>query len=551
MSSVADTSPAVHRPRRSAAALAGFGALLRFDLRRERFRAPVWLAATVAGGMAVGSAYSGLYATARERAEAVETLQSPAALAMLGPRHYAVAHSFGAMFGHQMLGYLAIVAAGLNVLIVVRNTRADEETGRAELVRSVVVGRHAQLAAALVAAAIADLVLALATGSGLAVMGVSSIDLAGSLLFGTALAAAGLTFAGIAAVTVQISMHARGATGMAVALIGLAYVLRAAGDVSESGTLSWMSPIGWAQRTYAYVDNRWSPLLLALGLAVLTMAAGFVLSSRRDVGSGLRASRSGRAHASLLLGTPLGHALRLHRGMVIGFAAGVVVLGGMYGSILGSAADMFSGAEQVEKALQQVGGQSVAEAFASMVMIVMAVVVAVFAVIATLRPSSEETGGRAEPVLATGLSRQRWLLSHVVVASLGSVVLLALTGLGFGLFAAMSTSDSGLIVTLTAAAAAYVPAVWVVVGIAVALYGWFPRIAPAAWIVIIYGFVAGYLGKILQFPEWTNQISPFGQVPQLPADAMSWPPEIVLTIIAIVLVTLGLLGFRRRDLQIS
>lgn len=551
MTTIASTSAKptpVSGPRGS---LAGVGALLRFDLRRERIRTPVWVLAIVVGSVMVGSAYSGLYATAQERASAAQTMQTPAALAMLGPRHYLDHYTFGGMLGHQMLGYLALAAAGLSILIVVRNTRTEEETGRAELLRSTVVGRHAQLGAALIIAVIANLVLALTTGLALAAMRIDSIDLAGSLLYGSALGAVGMTFAGIAAITVQVTAHARGAIGMAIALAGLAYVLRAAGDVSESEALSWVSPVGWAQHTYAFLDNRWWPLSLAIGLAVITAAAGFVLSTCRDVGSGLRAARQGRAHASALLGTPIGHAVRLHRGMLLGFAVGVFVLGGMYGSILGSAADMLAGVEQLDQALQDVGGRSVAESFASLVMIVMAVIVAVFAVIAALRPRSEEAGGRAESVLATGLSRQRWVLSHVAVAAVGSALLLALTGFGFGLSGAASMSDAGLIGILTTAALAYAPALWIVIGVAVALYGWFPRIASVAWVVVIYGFVVGYLGKLLKFPEWTNKISPFGQVPQLPAADMSWTPEVIMTLIAAVLVMIGLIGFHRRDLWLK
>ncbi|UYQ63461.1 ABC transporter permease [Streptomyces peucetius] len=545
----ATKAPAPAGSRTGGGALAGTGTLIRFDLRRDRVRLPVWIVALFLGTVSTANNYKTLYADPEDRASVVTTMDSPAGLAMTGPRHYLDDYNFGAMLGHQMLGFMAVMVALMSVLIVARHTRDEEETGRAELVRSAAVGRHAHLAAALTVAAVANVVLALLLAVGLGGLGIDGIDGGGSLLYGFAHAAVGLTFAAVAAVTLQITAHTRGASGMALAVIGIAYVLRAAGDAGGNDALSWLSPIGWAQRTYAYVDNRWWPLLLCLLLAGLCAAAGFVLSTRRDVGAGLRASRLGSPVASDALSRPLGFALRLHRGMLIGFGAGLFLMGAMYGSILGDAEDMLKNIDQIQEALEEIGGATMAESFASMVMIIIAVVASVYVVMAALRPRSEETGGRAEPLLATGLSRTRWVGSHLAVAMTGGTALLVLAGLGFGLSGAASASDGGLFLALLGAALAYAPALWVTVGVAVVLFGWFPRASAAAWIVPVYAFVVGYLGRLLQFPAWMNNISPFGHVPQLPAAEMSWTPMAVLTLLAAGLVWVGLEGFRSRDLE--
>ncbi|MFM9373478.1 ABC transporter permease [Streptomyces sp. Da 82-17] len=530
-------------------ALAGTRTLIRFALRRDRVRLPVWILALFVGTLATAANFETLYASSEQRASVVQTMDSPAGLAMTGPRHYLDDYGFGAMLSHQMLGFMAVLVGLMSVLVITRHTRAEEETGRAELLRSTVVGRHAQLAAALSVAVLANVALALLLALGLSGMGVTGIDTPGSLLYGFAHAAAGIAFAGVAAVTVQITPHTRGATGMALAVIGLAYVLRAAGDAGDNGALSWLSPIGWVQRTYAYVDDHWWPLLLCLALAVVCGGAGFVLSTRRDVGAGLRASRLGRPSASAALTRPFGFALRLHRGMLIGFGAGLFLMGAMYGSILGDAEDMLKNIDQIQEALQRVGGGTIAESFASMVMVVLTVVASVYVVMAALRPRSEESAGRAEPLLATGLSRDRWVGSHLAVAMLGGTALLALAGLGIGLAGAGSTGEGALVLKLTGAALAYAPALWVTVGVAVVFFGWFPRAVAATWIVPVYAFVVGYLGELFQFPSWMANLSPFGHVPQLPAADMEWTPLLVLTVLAAALNWLGLAGFRRRDLE--
>ncbi|MDQ0844103.1 ABC transporter permease [Streptomyces sp. V1I6] len=545
----ATEAPTAARTANGGNALAGTIGLLRFGLRRDRVRLTVWILALVVGTVSTASNYKTLYADPADRAAVVTTMDGPAGLAMTGPRHYLDDYNFGAMLGHQMLGFMAVMVGLMSVLIVTRHTRNEEETGRAELVRSTVVGRHAHLAAALTLAVLANAVLALLLAFTLGGMGIEGIDTGGSLLYGFAHAAVGITFAAVAAVTAQITAHTRGALGMALAVVGVAYVLRAAGDVGGDGALAWLSPIGWAQRTYVYVDNRWWPLLLCLVLAVLCAAAGFVLSTRRDVGAGLRASRLGSAVASDALGRPFGFALRLHRGMLTGFGAGLFLMGVMYGSIIGDAEDMLKNIDQIQEALKEIGGASVAESFASMVMVVLSVVAAVYVVMAALRPRAEETAGRAEPLLATGLSRTHWVGSHLAVAMAGGSALLLLAGVGFGIAGAASASDAGLFLDLVTAALAYAPALWVTVGVAVVLFGWFPRASAAAWIMPVYAFVVGYLGQLLQFPGWMSDLSPFGHVPQLPAAPMSWTPMVVLTLVAAGLVGVGLEGFRRRDLE--
>lgn len=540
--------------RQSGSTLTGIGSLIRFILRRDRVRIPVWLAALTITTLGTAASFRDLYGDEADRQRVVETMGSPAGLAMTGPRHYLGDYHIGSMLSHQMLGFMAIMVGLMSVLLVVRHTRAEEETGRAELVRANVVGRHAHLTAALAVAAATNVALALLIALGLGglggVPGIDGITWSGALLYGAAHAAAGLVFAGVAAVTVQITEHSRGASGLALAVIGVAYVLRAAGDIGNE-VLSWLSPIGWSQATWAFMENRWWPLLLALVLAAAFVTVGFALSTRRDVGAGLRQPRPGAAAASNALVHPIGFALRLHRGLMFGFGIAMFLLGSAYGSILGEAQDMLAGIEVFEDAIAEIGGRTAAESFASLVMVVVAIIGSVYVVMATLRVRAEENAGRAEPVLATPLSRVGWLGSHLVAVMIGSVVMLLAAGLGFGISGASSMSDSGLAVTLIGAALTYLPALWVTAGVAVVLVGLLPRMATLAWIVPLYAGLVGYLGQILQFPTWMNNLSPFGHIPQVPADDLSLTPLLLLTLLAVGLVAVGLLAFRKREINVT
>ncbi|GAA6526867.1 polyketide antibiotic transporter [Intrasporangium sp. DVR] len=528
--------------------LTGFGTLLRLIARRDRIRVPLWILAIAGTQVAGAAAYPGLYPDAADRQVQADIMgANPAMKAMTGPGHGLDDYTFGAMMTNEYLGFMVIFAALMSVFMVVRHTRAEEEEGRAELVRANVTGSAAALSAALTAAVVANVVLALLVAGGMASLGIETIDWPGSLLYGAAFAAVGIVFAAIAAVTTQVTQFARAASGMAGALIGVAYLLRAIGDVMDNG-LSWLSPIGWSQATAAYVDNSWWPIILSLVVAAALTASGFRLAGRRDLGAGLRAERRGVAQASGALGTPLGLAWRLQRSTVMWWSIGMFVFGASYGSAIDVIED-YADNDVVADLVESMGGTTLTDSYLAMIMGILAIVVSVFAVTAALRPRREETSGRAEGVLATGVSRTEWYASHLVIALVGSVVVLFVTALGLGL-AALGTSSGGSILgDVIPAMLSYTPAVWVTVGVALLAAGWAPRATLVAWLLVVYAFFMRYMGALLDLPQWMMNLSPFSHVASMPAADFRATPVLLLTALAVVLITVGLAGFNRRDIE--
>lgn len=528
--------------------LAGTGTLIRFILRRDRIRLPVWLAAILTVQVGGAAAYPDIYPTAADRLNQAAIFGgNPAMEFMTGPGHGLDNYTYGAMMTNEYMGFVVIFVALMSVLMFVRHTRMEEETGRAELVRASVVGRYAHLTAALVTVVLANVVLGLLLALGMGSLGIESVDWTGSFVFGAAYAAVGIVFAGIAAVTTQITSHSRGASGMAGALIGLAYVLRGIGDMGDNG-LSWLSPIGWAQATAAYVDNFVWPLALALAVTVLLVGLAVVLSNRRDIGSGMRAERTGATTASRSLGTPAGFAWRLQRAGVIWWSVAMLLFGTAYGSAADIMED-YSDNEVIQNLTASVGGVDLVESWLSIVIALMAIVCTIFSILTVLRLRREETSGRAESVLATGLSRSRWILTHVVIALAGGTLLLGLSGFGLGLTAASVSGNWELFWNLFGASLAYGPALWLTAAFAVTVFGIVPRVIGLAWAVLVYAFLMVYLGGLLDLPQWMQDLSPYNQVPRMPADDFAATPLAIMTGIAVVLLVIGFVGFRRRDLQ--
>jgi ABC-2 type transport system permease protein len=330
--------------------------------------------------------------------------------------------------------------------------------------------------------------------------------------------------------------------------LGAAYILRALGDAGD-GTLSWFFPIGWAQKTRPFAGERWWPFVLfGVALATVLVAAG-VLGARRDLGGGLVRPRRGRAAASRGLGHPIGLAVRLQRGSLIGWSAALVVTGIAYGAIAPSVGKFISANKTLADMMARAGGgASLVDSYIATSSRVMAIVATCFAIQAVLRLRSEETALRAEPVLATPVSRWRWAAGHLAVAFLGSVVVLVLAGTATGSSYWLAGGGPSVVLGSLGAAIVYTPAIWVMIGLTLAIVGLAPRVAGASWVILAACFVVGFLGVLLKLPRWLHDLSPFERVPQVPAGPLTLGPIIALTAIAGALTVLGVVGLRRRDI---
>ena len=524
----------------SARGAVGVRLLLWLALRRDRVLIPAWVFGLGGAVLLTSSSYAELYADAASRREVVQTLgTTPATLALYG-RIYA--DSVGGLVAWR-LGGIALALAGLmSILIVVRHTRAEEETGRAELVGAGVVGRHAPLAAALLAAAIASFALGVVV-----VLAVLSAGLAftGALALGAGFTAVGLVFGTVAAVTAQAVSSARAANGLAVAVLGAAFALRAIGDAGPHW-LAWLSPLGWAQAMRAFADERWWLLAPLLALAALLVVAAVQLSGRRDLGAGILPPRPGPARGTLT--TPLALAWRLQRGALAGWAAGFAIIGAAFGSIAQDIGDVIGDSADVRDALARLGGsESLVDAYLAATFGILALIAAAYAVQAVLRLRGEEASGRAEPLLATAVSRTRWALSHGVIALGGTVVLLLVAGLCAGIAHAAQTGDAGQFPRLLGAALAQVPAAWVLAGVALLLFGLAPRAVVASWAALAICLALAELGPVVELSQSVIDLSPFAHSPQLPGGDFT-PAPLWLAAIAAALAAAGLAALRRRDI---
>jgi ABC-2 type transport system permease protein len=152
-------------------------------------------------------------------------------------------------------------------------------------------------------------------------------------------------------------------------------------------------------------------------------------------------------------------------------------------------------------------------------------------------------------VLATPVSRLRLATSDLLIVVIGSVVVLAAFGLSAGLTYGLSSGNVGYeLPRMLVATLAFLPAVWVVAGIAMAFYGIIPRFALLSWGVLGAFIGLEIVGETLQMSQSILDLSPFHRVPAVLVSGVSVTPLVSLTLVALVLTIAGLLGFQRRSI---
>jgi ABC-2 type transport system permease protein len=536
-------------------ALTGTATLTRLALRRDRISLPLW----ILGLAGFTAATTALWARDfRDSAQLIEetriTVASPG-IRMLG---LASGPSIGgyAMVRDYLL--IAVLAALMSTFAVVRHTRQSEETSRAELVGAAVVGRHAGLAAALIVTVGANAVLAALLGLGMIAAGQPA---AGSFTAGGAVAAVGIAFAGVAAVTAQVTSSTRGASGLAAAVLGVAFLASGVGNMAGHPDASgmrvngawpaWLSPIGWGQQMRAFDGNHWWPLGLAVALFLAGTATAALLAARRDFGHGMLPQRHGHAGAGRTLRSPLGLAWRLQRGALLGWAVGMLGFGLVMGGLIDQMQDVTGNGRDFYTRMG--GSDQILDAYRASILQMAGMAAAIYVVQVLLRMRTEEADGPLEPVLATAVSRLRWAASYAITALVGSTLLLLLFATGMGLTGGAVLGDPAAEVrTLIGASLVQLPGILVIGAAVIAVVGLLPRFAgPVSWALLMVSILIGPLfGTALKAPQWVQDLSPFTHVPKAPAVPVSAAPVLALIAVVAALTLTALASLRRRNLAL-
>lgn len=453
-----------------------------------------------------------------------------------------------ALTGTRTLCLGGLIAGIGMALAVIRATRAQEDSGQAELLASGVMGRGARLATGVLIGAIGSVLIGVVAGAATVAAGGGASP---SWYMAATWTVTGLMLTGLAALAGELASDRRTASTIAISVLGGLYALR---GVSYSLTLPdwtvWANPLGWMTETDAATDARWWPLLLGVALAVVLVAAAFVLLGRRDFGQGVivpgPGPAVGRVRSALALVT------RLTRGSVATWTLVAVVLGSVFGYMTSSVADTLAGNTAVQAILASgaTSEEGLTTAFLVTILSLLGIILSVPGIQVMLRVRSEEMEDRLEPLLATGLSRRRYYAVQAVFALCLSAALQLIAGVMLGIVA----HAAGSTVTVADAARqalATVPATLAVASVSVMVIGARPKVSVASWIGVVTSFGLTLLGPSFKLPGWALGISPHYHVPNTALDDASWTGLVVVGCVACLLTLVGWTAFQRRDLARS
>ena len=527
--------------------LVGTKILTKFILRQDKFFLPLWILGMAALCLLIPPVFADMFPTDADRLIMGETMKNPAMIAMCGPCYDFETYSNGAMYTQFMLIWCAILWSVMNIFLVIRHTGKEEEEGRLELIKALPTGRQANLLSTISVVLAVNILMSLIIGFGIAAMGVEDMGLGGSLVFGFANGVCGLVFATIALVFVQLTFNSRVAMGYSLALLGIFYVMRAIGDMG-SEFLSYISPLGLICRTEAYVNDKWWPVIVLLAVSIVLFALALILNSGRDMGQGLIAARKGKVHASHMLRGSLGLSINLLKTTLIAWAATAFILGAAYGSIFGDIESFMNSSELIKKIFMEDPEADMALQFVDTLLVIMSIIGAIAVIMVVYKLKGEEKNGRLDHILARNVSRIRLMAGYVLIAFVFTLLFQCLTVLGLW-SAAYTVMDKPMeLADVFRSGLVYVPAMLIFVGLATLLVGVFPRGTIIVWFYLGYAFFADYMGGILDLPDWTALITPFGQTPRLATEDFELMPIMCMCIIAILMLIIGFVGFRKRDI---
>ncbi len=533
--------------------------LIRHRMRRDRIQIPIWLGSIATLVLFAGLGLQETFGSLEERTLLIRlAAANPSILFLRGTPQ---GTDVDAVLIFTILAFVGVLVGLMNTFLAVRHLRAEEESGRADLVSSTPAARVFPPLATLVYGLLVNAALAITVTGSLLIAGQA---VAGSVLTGVALAAVGVVFLTVGGVASELMPSGRAANGVAVGAVLVAYLLRgiadAFGTVSADGLTvqsawpSWLSPIGWAQQTHPFTGNNPAPLALHLAAAVVLFGCALLVMSRRDTGASVLASSTGRASASRALSGPVGLAWRLQWPSIIAWCAGGAAFGVIAGSLGIAIATTDLGNNAIADQLAQLarGGDTLTGAFISVIFTLVGVIAAGSAIQAVVRLRQEESLGGGEQGLATPLSRFRWAGAHLAVGVIAIVLVLVAGAVGSVVAVIAVGAPEESIEDSVLAATAQLPAALLLLAIVALVWSLAPRLTSGlGWGLLALAVFLALFGRLIGLPEWTADFSPFSHTPVPSGADTDWTGGIVMAGLALFVGAAAFLLFRRRDIAVG
>ncbi len=500
-----------------------------------------------------GAGYEATYPSEVDRQKFAATFGSTPAIGIL----YGEADGLLTAKGYMV--YRGVAALGLigsiwALLVGTRLLRGAEEDGRWEsIVSSQTTKRRATLH--LVSGAYISFVIGYIVSTLLTFMlgqtAALNVTMIESITLNAALFLPILIALGLGAFTSQLALTRRRATTYGIVAIIVAFTLRSIGNVLPDWYwLKNWTPFGWADQLRPITDlHPWWLLPLAI-TGIFLGGVSVYLAGKRDLGASLLRESQRASSRFYLLKTPWQLDLRLNFGVFVSWAIAVIALSAIVTSVAKVATEAVAESATLSQSILQLsGGQKdkLVLAFIGAGVIFTATVLMIMAAVCISLIRRDEAKQYLENILVQPIGRIRWLTSRLVLV-IGAITITALLSNICVLAIAQSqdiTIDASLIILGNLQ---LLGAVTFVIGVGVALYGIFPRLAsPTIYVVIAWSFLVDLIGSVVTLPDIIQDSSLFHYISLVPAVDPDWSTFTWLMCIACVLIAIGIWSFTRRD----
>jgi ABC-2 type transport system permease protein len=501
--------------------------------------------------------YTVTYPTVAERAAVIPSfVHNTGLVAIIGSPYSASSMlTVPGVSGWNTGGVMILFGAIWGLLAATRNLRGEEDLGRAELLLAGETTMARRTANVLVGLAGSLVVLFAVLAITLIAIGADhavGYGATAGLFFAWTVTLAVAMFMSIGALTSQVMPTRTRASGLAIGIFGVFYLLRAIGDITNVTWLLKVTPLGWVEQMQPLGADRaiWAVPILALTM----LCAGFAifLAGRRDMGAAMFADHDSSPAHTGLLNSVLGVSVRLTRATSLSWLAGIGILGFFMGSLAKTAAQAFDASQSFEHYLGGLAGGGVSavgiNSFLSIVFLLTNTALMAYAASAISSMREDEAQGYLDNLFVGPISRVRWIWQRLGLVTVYIVVIALFSGVA--LWAGADIQHTGAAFSgIWRAAINGVPAAFFTLSVGVLFMGLLPRFTSlAAYFVIGWSFLIVMVSSGLNISHWVLDTSVLHHITLAPLVAPAWMTDWKIVGISIVLCAVGVLAFARRDL---
>lgn len=532
--------------------MANLGRLLWANLRSDLKLIVVWILINTTMIVSGLAKLVKLYGSDADIEKLRQMLDTPMMVALFAKMPTVQYLNVAILLGAVMLPMMGALIGLMSVQLAVRGTRKMEESGETELILATATAKIVPV----VAVALELLIVNVVNGLGMYVAWLTipmpGGSQAGYIVFVGLMVAFGVLMSGLTLIGTQLFADSRSANFFGYGLLAGLYFLRSLIDVKKWDGIAWLSPFNWLEAAKVFENNDSWGVWLMTGLGVVFAIFAIIMAHSRDMGAGLFASTGrGRVTAPATLRGFSTLFLNIQSKLVIGWFVAIIVFAAMFGSIFSNVQELLAGSAQIDKIMGVQAAKTMANTlyahFLEMIAMFILFFVALMGLNLMQRYNQDSRNGSLDLLSGQPVSRAKLYWTYTLTPLLIGIAVY-IVGVIIVWQVANSMISGSLASYQIQRLLGYLPTLTVYIGIGAFVLGWLPKFFSVLYAYYGIFFLLTYLRNMFGFSKWFVRLSPLGWSANIPVTAPDTTIVIGQIIVAIVLLWLGFIGFKKRDL---